>query len=574
MGLLDRLIGERRQSPRDLLEDDAWSPLGQFGGATHSGIQVSAEKSFQASIVRACAQVLAEDISTIPLPIMRMLPSGDRESLRDHVMWGLLNKSPNNLMTAMTWRELIVIDILLWGNHYSLLERTGGGDIGSFTRISPWDMNVRMIEGELWYAVRLANGTIAEAIPAEMMLHIPGLGFNGIKGLSVIGHARHAIGLTLAAEEYGARWFGQGTKPTGIFVHPGKLSPAARSNLITSLKEAYSGVKKSHGVIVTEGGTKYETIGIPPNDAQFIETRRFQTEDIARIFKVPGHMVGIRDNQPRANVEQESIGYVTHTVRPWCVRIEQSINRVAFVTTSDRSTFAEHNVDGLLRGDLLSRYKAFKIGRDGGWLSANEVRRRENMNSIEGGDVYLAPLNMVPSDLFEEIALQDDALASTVRMTFRDASLRVLRKERKAVTLKAKQLEGDALEAWRVRFYDDHRGAVASAFSPVLDGIVNTLAQRMQADHAQAERAHEIELGRLMWLRDSGSDPTDERMDAELRKIINNLTTTLSGFLGMDTATHRGWVVQRIGDRYGQGRENGAIAALEADAEVSSALAS
>lgn len=566
MGLLELLSGETRQSPRDLLANEDWSPLA-LAGPTFAGVDVAPETAFGVSTINACVRVIAETISSLPFPVRKDVGDGDREPLRTHPVWGLLNRAPNRKQTAMTWRELTCVDILAWGNHFSLIDRVrSNGTVHGYRRFDPWNVEVTADGNDLFYRIRLPGGAFSDTIPAEMMLHVPGLGFNGVMGKSVIGMARQGVGLALATEQFGARWFGNGSRPTGVFVHPGKLSPKARDNLIESLREAYQGVQKSHGVIVLEEGAKWESMGVPPDDAQFIETRRYTNEDLARFFRVPGHMIGIRDNQPRANVEQESIDFVTHTVRPWCVRIEQEINRKSFIT--EPGVAAEHNVDGLLRGDLKSRYDAYGKGRIGGWLSANDVRRREGMNQIEGGDTFMVPMNMVPADQFEELAAANARVESTLRLAFRDAMTRVLRKERKEVEKAEQRLSGAALESWRLKFYEDHHGAMDAAFGPIVSGITATLAQRMSVDSQCLPDIINYQLRGFWGIRDSGTDEDSEDMDRRLRDLVNNIVCHLAVVRDWKTTRSGPWVVEVNGDqdhvRFGKQSGSGTFSALMA----------
>lgn len=222
--------------------------------------------------------------------------------------------------------------------------------------------------------------------------------------------AREAIGMALATEEYGARFFGNGAKPGGVLEHPGKLSKEAQDRLRTSWNEMHQGLSKQHRIAILEEGMSYKQIGIPPEDAQFLETRKFQLNEIARIFRIPPHLVGDLERATFSNVEQQSIDFVVHTIRPWLVRWEQAIKLKLFTPTERRRFFAEFVADGLLRGDIKSRYEAYAIGRQNGWLSADDIRELENMNPLpdDTGKVYLVPLNMVPADKVYEQFKQTD----------------------------------------------------------------------------------------------------------------------------------------------------------------------
>jgi HK97 family phage portal protein len=235
-------------------------------------------------------------------------------------------------------------------------------------------------------------------LTSEQVLHIPGLGFDGIKGYSPIHMAREAIGLALATEEFGARFFGNGARPGGILEHPGVVKDPEK--LRKSWEEVYKGIKNSHKIAVLEEGMKYHEIGIPPEDAQFLETRRFQLNEICRIFRVPPHLVGDLTRATFSNIEHQSIEFVVHTIRPWLVRWEQAITKCLLREGERKIYFPKFTVDGLLRGDFKARMEGYAIGRQNGWLSANDIRELEDLNPIpeeQGGDLYLVNGNMIPA---------------------------------------------------------------------------------------------------------------------------------------------------------------------------------
>jgi len=222
------------------------------------------------------------------------------------------------------------------------------------------------------------------------LLHIPGLGFDGLVGYSPIAMARNAIGMALATEEYGAKFFANGASPGGVLEHPGTLKDPKKVR--ESWNAVYEGSGNAHRVAVLEEGMKFQSIGIPPDQAQFLETRKFQTEEICRIFRVPPHLVASLDRATFSNIEHQSISFVVHTIRPWLVRIEQSINRALFLESEKADYFTEFVVEGLLRGDYVSRMQGYATARQNGWMSANDIRTLENLDRIPeelGGDLYL-----------------------------------------------------------------------------------------------------------------------------------------------------------------------------------------
>jgi len=299
-------------------------------------------------------------------------------------------------MTAFTFRETMMAHMLLWGNCYAEIEYDERGDIKALWPIPPYRVeHMETADGKPFFRVSTKVGKQYN-VPYYAMLHIPGLGFDGRKGISVIQWASQGIDLALATEQFGSEFFANGTNVGAVVTHPAELSDGAFKRLQKSLREKYEGLGRSHRLMLLEEGMTFAKNTIPPNDAQFLETRKFQTSEIARIFRVPPHMLADLERATFSNIEQQSIDFVTHTIRPWAVRWEQTINIRLFDSNEQKRLFAEFLLEGLLRGETKARYEAYAIARQNGWLSVNEIRELENLNPIEGGDVYLTPLNMAP----------------------------------------------------------------------------------------------------------------------------------------------------------------------------------
>ena len=239
-----------------------------------------------------------------------------------------------------------------------------------------------------------SSGKTVQLQPADV-LHIPGLGFDGLVGYSPIAMAKNAIGLAIAAEEYGAKFYANGATPSGILEHPGTLKDPSRVR--ESWQATFGGSSNANKVAVLEEGMKYTPISIAPNEAQFLETRKFQIDEIARIFRVPPHMVGDLDKSSFSNIEQQSLEFVKYTLDPWVARWEQSMVRALLTPEEKKRYFFKFNVDGLLRGDYQSRMNGYATARQNGWMSANDIRELENMDRIPeelGGNLYLVNGNM------------------------------------------------------------------------------------------------------------------------------------------------------------------------------------
>ncbi len=382
----------RRPSPRDAVSAAAAFPFGLSG----SGKSVNARSAIQVSAVYACVRVIAETVASLPFAVFEQDKQGSQKAL-DHPLYRLLHDEPNPEMTSFVWREAMLTHLLLWGNSYGQILRAGRGNIVGIYPLLPDRMEVdRDDKGRLTYTYSTTNGQQVKLRP-EDVLHIPGLGFDGVMGYSPIAVERNAVGLSIAAEEFGSKFFGNGATPSGILTHPNTVkNPKA---LRESWMAAYGGSSNSNRIAILEEGMTFTRISMPNNEAQFLETRKFQVEEICRIYRVPPHMIGDLEHATFSNIEHQSIDFAVHCIRPWLVRIEQSINRALFTEQEKGRYYCQFNLDGLMRGSYKERMEGYAIGRQNGFLSANDIRRLENQNPIpreDGGDAYLVNGNMLP----------------------------------------------------------------------------------------------------------------------------------------------------------------------------------
>ena len=366
-------------------------------GPSASGKTVNEFTAMQTTAVYACVRILAETLAALPLQLYRYTPGG-KERVYDHPLYHLLHDEPNPEMTSFIFRETLMSHLLIWGNAYAQIIRDRLGRVQGLYPLRPDKMTVcRDDRGKIFYLYTKTgdeNPNIKPygqvALQKEEVLHIPGLGFDGLVGYSPIAMARNAVGMTMACEEYGASFFANGASPSGVLEHPGVLKDPAKVR--DSWNAVYRGTGNAHKVAVLEEGMKYQQIGIPPEEAQFLETRKFQINEIARLYRIPPHMVGDLDKSSFSNIEQQSLEFVKYTLDPWVIRWEQSLQRSLLLPGEKGKYFIKLNVDGLLRGDYQSRMNGYAVGRQNGWFSANDIREMENMNPIpdeQGGNLYL-----------------------------------------------------------------------------------------------------------------------------------------------------------------------------------------
>ena len=375
-----------------------------FLGGTTSGKAVTERSAMQMTAVYSCVRILAEAVAGLPLHLYRYKDSGGKEKAIDHPLYLLLHDEPNPEMSSFVFRETLMTHLLLWGNAYAQIIRNGKGEVVALYPLMPNKMTVdRDANGQLYYQYTRSNeeaptmkGTTVNLHPSDV-LHIPGLGFDGLVGYSPIAMAKNAIGMAIACEEYGAKFFANGAAPGGVLEHPGTIKDPERVR--QSWQSTFGGSGNANKIAVLEEGMKYTPIGISPEQAQFLETRKFQINEIARIFRVPPHMVGDLEKSSFSNIEQQSLEFVKYTLDPWVIRWEQSIQRSLMSKDEKAVYFVKFNLEGLLRGDYQSRMNGYAIGRQNGWMSANDIRELENLDRIpeeEGGDLYLINGNMLP----------------------------------------------------------------------------------------------------------------------------------------------------------------------------------
>ena len=394
MGLMSAL--EKRSN---LATPEKWLVDWFSGGyESTSGVSVTSATAMTFVAVYSCIDILSRTVGSLPLYLYRRLPEGGKELARKHPLFRLMRRQPNPEMSAGRYRSTLQGHLASWGNAYSYIEWGGNGYPRALWPLRPDLVHVERKAGRLEYKYNPISGEGFE-IPTGYMLHIPGFGYDGVMGYSPITLAREAIGLGMAAEEFDARYFGSGTHPGMIIEHPGKVDPKIKADLKSSLKESYSGLGKAHQMMLLEDGMKASPITINPEDSQLLETRKFQVNEIARLYHVPPHMIADVEKTTSwgTGIEELNIGFITHTMRPWFVLWEEELGRALLLDSEKDEYFFEFDMSQLLRGDTLKQMQAWVLAKRNGIYNADEIRGWDNHNPIPGelGKEFIIERNMI-----------------------------------------------------------------------------------------------------------------------------------------------------------------------------------
>ncbi len=409
MGLMRAIAAPERR----MLIDASNVPLSKAnilaaftGMPTATGRNISAEGALRIGTVYACVLVLADGVASLPLNLYRRLDPSGKELATSHPLYRILHIRPNPWMTSSTLRSMLMMHLCLWGNAFAEIMRDDIGRVTGLFPLRPDRMQrpVLTAAGGLIYRYQMPSGGYID-MPDVGVLHLRGLSNDGLWGYSPIALQREALGLALTAEEFAARFFGNSAQPGGVLQVKGKLSEPAAENLSRSWRQKHEGLENAHRIAILEEGVEWKQIGMPLQDAQFLELRNYQRSEIAGWFRVPPHMIGdvSRSTSWGTGIEQQAIGFVTYTLRPWLVNIEQQISVDLLSEQDQKVYFAEHLIDGLMRGDSSARGQYYAMMVANGIFSPNDVLALENRNTIEGGDVHMVPLNWTPLDKLGEL---------------------------------------------------------------------------------------------------------------------------------------------------------------------------
>ncbi len=376
-----------------------------FGGSSNT---ISPQTAMQLTTVFSCNRVIAETISSISLDVYEKIEGGKAKAT-GFSLYNILKYKPNPNMTSVMWREMIVQDLNLKGNHYSQIIRNGHGAITALYPLICDNMEVSLSKNsKLIYSY--STGTKKINLTSREILHVRGLpSENGITGLSPIEYNRRAIQLGDTTQEFGINFFDRGANGSGAFSTPGELSTPAYDRLKTDLNSNYAGMQNSGKPMLLEAGLKFERITIPNNDAQFLETRKYQKEEIASIFRVPMHMINSLENATFSNIEHQSLEFVKFTMMPWAKRLEQAFTMLLLTEREQDKYTIKFNFETLLRGDFDARTSGYATLIQNGVMTINEVRALEDMNTIgKAGDENYIQLNMTTLENLNKGETNDD----------------------------------------------------------------------------------------------------------------------------------------------------------------------
>ena len=465
-----------------------------FGGVgnTAAGVVVDQTSALTSTAVWRAVSLVSQTIGSLPLHMYERIDERSSNKAATHKLYYVLHSEPNPEQSAIEFKEMLQAHLLTWGRAHAEIAVDGKGNLQLWPLIPD---RVSVLKGKdnkrPQYLISLPEGQQV-TLSAQQVFTLRGLGYSLHQSYNVITLFRESLGLTLAAEEFGARFFGNGATLGGVLEHPGQLGEEAHKELRESMENRHQGLDNAHRFMILEEGMKYREIAVPPDKAQYLETRKFQITDVARIIGVPPHKLAEMDRATFSNIEHQAIEFVQDTINPWCVRWEQALSRQLLSDDEKKRYYFKHNLAGLLRGDFKTRMEGYSIGRQNGWLSANDVRELEDMNPIKDGDIYLSPLNMVPSDKVGDVDPTPklrkkerravDARQKTIdayKPLLQNAALEVLKRERADVMRKANKVLGDrniqVFQEWLREFYDGHADFVNKKMSPLFIALADLM---------------------------------------------------------------------------------------------------
>ena len=530
-----------RKAPTPEIADDQFISM----GPPAAGIDVNEWNAIQLSAVYACIRLLSETLAQLPLNVIETTTDGNRP-VPDHPVAVLLRDSPNPWMTSFNFRQMLQSHVSGWGNGYAFIERAGSGYPLGIYPLLPDRTDPELDNGTLIYKTVINN--TEETLRPDMVLHVSSMGYDGLRGWSPLSMFKEAISVGLATQRFGARFFGSGANLSGVLQHPGRLKrkaekpddPSPIDRLREQFAALYGGIHNSHSVAVLEEGMQYARIGIPPEDSQFLETRKFTISDVARIYNVPSHMINDLERATFNNISELSIGFLRYTMTPWLVRWEQELNRKLFPEREQGRYRVKFNVGGLLRGTQKERAEYYKMAVEGGWMSRNEVRRLEDLNPVDGLDNYLIPLNMGdgqqppnsdnsqsdPASQSDKTETDSERMLRLFNPLIQKFAARLVDADRRALVRAGRVDDGEQDRRAREWVGTDSREYIRREFMPLADSLANV----SDIDAMELTRAVSD------WFTESRGDDLDRQslcsvltmepdsVNSEIRRLIREAT--------------------------------------------------
>lgn len=472
MGFFSRLFGRTETRQLDPIQAQFVPPfVGVFGGAGYNdtGINVTELTALAASAVWSATQVISNTLGCLPVHVL----DRDGEQQPDHPVHPLLHDTPNEFQTAIVFKETMMLNALLWGHAEAYIERDPVGRPVALLPLQAANTTPRRMNGQLVYQT-IVGGQLFTLRPDQVFALVWAT-IDGISPISPIQQARQTIGLSIGLERYAAKFFSNGGNTGGILKLP-PMSEDAVKNFATQWRAAYTGVDNALKVAVCPDGYDYKPTTISPENAQAIQARVHQIREVARIYRIPPHLLGDMEKASYASVEQQSMDFIQNTIAPWAVRWEQQAKAKLLLEREKPSLEIRVNLDAMLRGSTAERYAAHNTALQAGWMTVNEIRRKENLPPVDGGDVLRTPLNMAPVS------------KTAARGLVEDAARRAVTREIRAIQRAAKKHAGkpDELRAWATEFYRDHEPIVAKTMAAPLAAVgSNTTADAFAKQHCQ-----------------------------------------------------------------------------------------
>lgn len=562
MGLIKNIRTGRELAKRNITINqlDQWmDSMTGGGGKSFTGINVTAENALKYSAKWNSTAILSQTIASLPLIMYKKSKDGNKKRAEDHQLFDLLHNQPNPEMTSFTWRETAMVHLVTWGNHYSLIEFEGmGWNIKGLWPLDPGRVHMERSDGnKIVYRFTKPNGE-DKVYPDWMIFHIPGMGFNGRIGYNVLKKSAESLGLGLAIEEFGARFFDADSTPGGLLEHPGRLSTEAKQNLKDGWKAIHASLAGSHQLGVVEEGMKYKDVSKNPEEAQALQSRKFQVTEEARWSGLPPHKLKDLEHATFSNIEEMQIEFIMDSIRLWVTRWEQVISWKLLRQDERKTFFPEFLIEGLLRGDIEKRYKAYATGKQWGFLNSDEIRRMENMNPTKDGSgkIYWGPLNYKDASKMNEVdkpsqdnfqgdkklieepkdekkeektletilemrgkkpeairsVLLRQRIAESYKQLFRGVVIRILMKERKAVEKIAKQA---------------FTGRTIVNFNNEIDNWYLSEKTRdfVENEFAKVYKSYSIEIYEEASREVNSTEEMPETFEKEVDRFIENTTT-------------------------------------------------